>query len=106
LAAVAAAAGVMLYHDFQAVFRFGRFDRVALEQALDKAEHWLHSWHAPALRILTFGLVNPRRIVNDQVRQALVQANLVVNGQMWRWCLQIGARLVFGLALWLAWVSR
>src|SRR5262245_54121007 len=104
-ASVVLLAGVMLYLDFQAVFRFGRFDRTALEQDLDKAEHWLQSWHAPALRVLTFGLIHPRRIVNNQVRDALIKASLVVNGQMWRWCLQIGARLAFGLAVWLAWVS-
>jgi hypothetical protein len=35
--------------------------------------------------------------------QALVKASLVVNGQMWRWSLQIAMRLAFGLTLWITW---
>jgi hypothetical protein len=101
--AVAVSGGLMTFLDFKAIFLFGRFDRVALEEDLDKAEHWLHSWKAPALRFITFGLINPRKIVNDQVREALVKASLVVNGQMWRWSLQIAMRLAFGLALWVTW---
>lgn len=95
--------GLMLFLDCKAIFSFGRFDRAALEKNLDKAEHWLQSWHAPALRILTLGLINPRKIVNEQVLESLVNASLVVNGQMWRWSLQIGMRVVFGLALWMTW---
>jgi hypothetical protein len=94
----------MLVLDFRAVFLFGKFDKEALEENLDKAESWLESWQAPALRILTFGLVNPRRIVNDQVREAILKANVIVNGQIWRWALQIGMRLAFGLALWETWM--
>ena len=96
---------IMLYLDFQAIFNFGHFNRVALEENLDKAEHWLQTWKAPVVRVLTFGFVNPRKIVNDQVREALVKASLIVNGQMWRWSLQIGMRLAFGLALWITWAS-
>ena len=101
--AVLISGGVMVFLDCRAVFSFGRFDRVALEGDLDKAEHWLQSWKAPALRWVTLGLINPRKIVNEQIREALVKASLIVNGQMWRWSLQIGMRLTFGLALWFSW---
>src|SRR5262245_51994860 len=93
----------MIVLDFRAVFLVGQFDRAALEADLDRAEHWLGSWKAPALRVLTLGLVNPRRIVGEQVRGAIVQANIAVNGQMWRWALQTAVRLAFGLALWVTW---
>jgi hypothetical protein len=93
----------MVFLDFKAIFGSGHFDREALEENLDKAEHWLQSWHAPALRFLTLGLINPRKIVNTQVLEALVKASLVVNGQMWRWSLQIGMPAAFGLALWMTW---
>jgi len=103
LLAVVISGGLMLFLDFKAIFMFGRFDRAALEENLDRAEHWLQSWKAPALRFMTIGLINPRKIVNKQVQEALVKASLVVNGQMWRWSLQIGMRLAFGLALWITW---
>jgi hypothetical protein len=103
--AVIVAGGLMGVLDFRAVFLFGRFDRAALEADLDRAEHWLHSWKAPAVRFFTAGLINPRRIVGEEVRQALVDANLGVNGQLWAWSLQIGARLAFGFALWVTWAA-
>jgi hypothetical protein len=100
---VIAFGGTMLYLDFYAIFNFGHFNRAALEANLDKAEHWMQTWKAPVVHILTFGLVNPRKIVNDQVRKALIKASMVVNGQMWRWSLQIGMRLAVGITLWITW---
>jgi hypothetical protein len=103
LLAVAATGAAMVVLDGRALFRVGRFDRAALEANLDRAEHWLQSWKAPAVRFVTLGLVNPRQIVNKQVEEALVKASLVVNGQMWAWSVQIVIRLAFGLAVWLTW---
>jgi hypothetical protein len=103
LLAITNSGALMVFLDFKAIFGSGHFDREALEENLDKAEHWLQSWHAPALRFLTLGLINPRKIVNTQVLEALVKASLVVNGQMGRWSLQIGMRAAFGLALWMTW---
>jgi hypothetical protein len=79
------------------------FDREALEKHLDQAEYWLRSWVAPAVKVLTFGYVNPRQMVHDEVRKALAQATLDFNRMMWRWALQIAMRLAFGLTLWLTW---
>lgn len=105
LAAAAVAGGLMGFLDFKAVFVFGRFDRPAVEAVLDRAEHWLGSWKAPAVRVLTFGLVHPRRVVGEQVRVALVDASLAVNGQLWAMSLQVVARFAFGLALWVTWAA-
>lgn len=106
LAVAAVAGGLMGVLDFRAVFVFGRLDRPAVEAVLDRAEHWLGSWKAPAVRFLTFGLVHPRRIVGEQVRQALVEASLAANGQLWAMSLQIAVRFAFGLALWVTWAVR
>ncbi|HVL13499.1 MAG TPA: hypothetical protein VM529_13110 [Gemmata sp.] len=105
LAAVAITGGLMGFLDFRSVFLFGRFDRAAVEAELDRAEHWLGSWKAPAIRFFTAGLVNPRRLVGEQVREALVKASLKANGQLWEMCLQIAARIAFGLALWITWAA-
>jgi hypothetical protein len=103
LATVGITGGAMGFLDFRALFLFGRFDRAALESVMDRAEYWLRSWKATAVRFLTAGLIHPRRIVGEDVRQALVEANLSVNGQMWAWSLQIFARLSFRCSLWLTW---
>jgi hypothetical protein len=103
LSALAISGGAMGFLDFRALFLFGRFDRPALEAVMDRAEHWLRSWKATAVRFLTAGLIHPRRIVGEDVRQALVEASLGVNGQMWAWSLQIVARFSFGCSLWLTW---
>jgi hypothetical protein len=95
--------GMMVFLDCKAMFGFGRFDRSALELDLEKAEHWLQSWHAPVVRFITLGLINPRKIVNEHVLEAITDASLIVNGQMWRWSLQIGMRAAFGLSLWTTW---
>jgi hypothetical protein len=104
LVAVGLTAGLMGFFDFRSVFVFGRFDRPAVEAVLDRAEHWLVSWKAPAVRFLTAGLVNPRGIVGEQVRLALVDASLSVNGQLWVISAQIVARAAYCLALWVTWV--
>jgi hypothetical protein len=105
LAAVAITGGLMGFLDFRSVFLFGRLDRAAVEADLDRAEHWLSSWKAPAIRFLTAGLINPRRIVGEQVRQALVKVTLDANGQLWELSVQIAARFAFGLALWATWAA-
>jgi hypothetical protein len=55
------------------------------------------------VRVLTAGLIHPRRIVGEQVRLALVDASVAMNGQLWVLSLGIAARLAFGLALWVTW---
>ena len=57
------------------------------------------------MRVLTAGLIHPRRIVGEQVRVALVDACVAVNGQLWALALEIGAQLAFGLALWVTWAA-
>lgn len=93
----------MLWLDYRATFGVWEFDRAALERDLDQAEYWLRSWVAPALRVLTFGYVNPRQMVSAEVTKALTNATRDLNQMMWQWSLQIAMRLLFGLTLWLTW---
>jgi hypothetical protein len=58
---------------------------------------------APALRLVTFGFVSPRKIVGAEVHRALVKANWIVIGGMGRSSLRIGMQLAFGVLLWLTW---
>lgn len=94
---------LMLFLDGKAMFSMAQVDRTAVEEKLDKAESWLESWVSPALRIVTFGFVNPRKIVGAKVQKVLVDANWILIGGMWRMSLRIGMRLVFGLTIWLTW---
>ncbi|MCS6975720.1 MAG: hypothetical protein NZM31_01755 [Gemmatales bacterium] len=93
----------MLYLDMTALFSNPTLDREALEKHFDQAEYWLRSWLAPAVKFLTFGKVDPRQMVQTEVRKALAQATLDFNRMMWRWALQIAMRFGFGLTLWLTW---
>jgi hypothetical protein len=103
LAAVLLAGGFMLFLDIKALFTAGRFDRPALEVNLDKAESWMTSWAAPAVRLATFGFINPRKMVGVEVQRALAAANWVVIGGMWRLSMRAGMQFTVGLCLWLTW---
>lgn len=102
--AVIVSGGLMLFLDCKAIFSVGNFDRAALELDLDKAESWLKSWMAPAVRMVTLGFINPRKIVGVEVEKALVEANWIMIGGMGRSSLRTGMQLAFGLSLWLTWV--
>src|SRR5262245_59718772 len=57
--------GVDLYF----LVRVGTFDREQLEKYFDQAEYWLNSPTAHFVRAFTFGFINPRRMVADEVRK-------------------------------------
>jgi hypothetical protein len=103
LTAIILSGGLMLIFDCRAVFSVGHFDRTALEADLDKAESWLKSWMGPAVRMVTFGFVNPRKMVGEELQRVFVDANWIVIGGLRRTSLRIGAQLAFGLSLWLTW---
>src|SRR4051812_2496587 len=81
----------------------GGIDRTGIEKNFDQAEHWLRSWHAPAVRVLSLGYVNPRRMVHEEVRKSLVDASDLLNRSLYWTCVQMGLRVLFGLALWVTW---
>lgn len=80
-----------------------KFDPAELEKHFDQAEYWLKSPTAVVVKSLTFGYVDPRGMVNVEVRKVLVMAGDLLNTSLWYWNLQIALRFLFGLSLWLTW---
>ncbi len=93
----------MLAIDVYFLIRVGRIDREMLDRYFDQAEYWLASNTAHVVRVVTFGYVNPRKMVAEEVRKALVAAGQMINESL-RWTIaQVGVRFAFGLSLWLTW---
>jgi hypothetical protein len=103
LAVVAPLGLAMFAVDLYGVAVVGAFDRAEMEQYFDQAEYWLRSRAATVVRVFTFGYVNPRRMVADEVRKALVAASYLLNTTLWWMSVQVALRIAFGLSLWLTW---
>jgi len=97
---VAAAGLGMIAFDLLGTLQVGHFDREETEKYFDQAEFWLRSWKAPAVRILSFGYVNPRQMVAHEVRAALEDATQWLNSTLWWVSTQAALRIAFGLSLW------
>lgn len=93
----------MLAVDLFFLVRVGRFDRSETVKYLDQAENWL-GWKGPLVRVLTLGVVNPKRMVDTEVRKSLSEIGTTVQNSLWWVSAQIGLRLLFGLTLWTVWV--
>ena len=93
----------MLCVDIYGVVVVGELDRTLLEKYFDQAEYWLRSHTAHVVRVFTFGMINPRQMVNVEVRKALLQASHMLNTTLWWVTAQVGLRVAFGLSLWLTW---
>lgn len=77
------------------------WDRGQVEKQFDQAEYWLGSWSSPAVRVVTLGWVNPRKLVGVEIHKALIAASRQLNLSLWWSSLQISFRIAFGAALWL-----
>jgi hypothetical protein len=89
--------------DLYGVVVVGELDRKEMEKYFDQAEYWLRSRTAHVVRVFTFGFVNPRKMVAEEVRKALIECSRMLNTTLWWSSVQIGVRMVFGLTLWLTW---
>src|SRR5262249_18007381 len=49
--------------DIYGILVVGGFDRAEMEKYFDQAEYWLRSRAATVVRVVTLGIVNPRRMV-------------------------------------------
>lgn len=101
---VGMAALVMLSFDFYGAINVAEIDQKELEKYFDQAEYWLRSWTAPVVRVFTLGYVNPRRMVDVEVKNAVKSAGEVINESLWWLVIQTILRIVFGLTLWLSFV--
>jgi hypothetical protein len=100
---VLATGAMMLGIDVYFLVRVGRIDRAETVKYFDQAEHWLKTWKAPVVKIVTFGMVNPRQMVAVEVHKAMLDATELVNRSLWWTSAQTAARVAFGLSLWVTW---
>lgn len=89
--------------DVYFLVRVGQIDRGLAHEHMARAEYWLAGWRGPAVRVVTFGYVNPRKMVDDQLRDGLVWFRGTMAWSMWWTTGQVGLRVLFGLAIWLLW---
>ncbi len=92
----------MLLVDVYFIVRVGKFDHDETVKYFDQAEGWL-GWRGPVVRVATLGLVNPQRMVDDEVRKNLSAYQSTLQASLWWVSVQIGLRLTFGLTLWTVW---
>lgn len=93
----------MIGLDVYFLVRVAEIDRASLEKHFDQAEYWLASKASHVVKAVTFGFVDPRRKVADEVRKALMAASDLLNASLWWWNAQIALRFAFGASLWLTW---
>jgi hypothetical protein len=96
--------GVMFALDCYGAWQIENWDRAGVEKQLDQAEHWLHSWTGPVVRVFTLGFINPRRQVGEEVRNALVKASAQLNTTLWWGSLPVTLRIAFGGSVWLTYL--
>jgi len=92
----------MVAVDIYFVIRVGKFDHDETVKYFDQAETWL-GWKGPLIRALTLGMVNPQKMVDEEVKKNLTEYQSTLQASLWWASLQIGLRLAFGLTLWAVW---
>jgi hypothetical protein len=92
----------MTVFDLFTLTQVGTLDRQQSEKYLDDAEGWLRSWAAPLVSVITFGFINPRKIVDVEVKKALEELNKILHATLWTTSIQAGLRLAYGVSLWIA----
>jgi hypothetical protein len=102
-AVVALVGGAMFTVDVYGLIVVGKVDREQLDKHFDQAEYWLRSKTAHVVRVFTLGFINPRQMVAVEVRKALTEASRLLNSTLWWVSMQLGLRMVFGLAIWVTW---
>lgn len=93
----------MFLVDAYFLIRVGRFNLSTTEDYLDQAEHWLATWKAPTIRVLTFGYINPQLIVKTEVTKGLTQLGETLSWASWWVIAQTSLRVLVGLTIWLMW---
>jgi hypothetical protein len=87
--------------DCYGALRVGEWDPDRVEAQLSRAEFWLGSPASPVVRVLTLGIINPRKRVADEIHNGLAVASGRLNTSLWAASLRTGFRIAFGAALWL-----
>ncbi len=95
----------MLAVDVYFLVRIGNIDVAQAEKYFLRAESWLGTWKASAVKAATFGYVNPRQMVQAEVQKALATGNDIIRTLLWWTALQTGMRVAVGSTLWIIWVA-
>lgn len=103
LFAVLPIGSAMFAFDLYSLYVVGQIDRPMLEKHFDQAEYWLRSRTAEVVRVVTFGHINPRKMVAGEVEKALVAVSDMLNFTLWWVIVQMGLRFAFALSLWVTW---
>jgi hypothetical protein len=103
LFAVVPLALAMFAVDLYFLIDVGEVNRSELEKYFDQAEYWLRSPTAHVVRVFTLGYISPRRMVNEEVQKALVDASRQLNTNLWWFVVAIALRVACCLSLWLTW---
>lgn len=89
--------------DVYFLYAVGAINSEEAGKYLDEAEHWLTSWKAPLISTVTFGFINPRAIVDTEVKKALEDGKGLLNSALWWMAAQTALRITYGLMLWISW---
>ena len=93
----------MLAVDLYFIIRVGKFDHDETVKYLDQAESWL-GWKGPLVRVLTLGIVNPQKMVDEEVQEEpRRRCSTTLSASLWWVSVQTALRLAFGLTLWTVW---
>jgi hypothetical protein len=92
----------MLAVDLYFIIRVGKFDHGETVKYFDQAEEWL-GWKGPLVRVLTLGIVNPKKMVDQEVQKSLTEMQTTIASSLWWVITQMSLRLAFGLTLWTLW---
>lgn len=92
----------MLAVDIYFILRVGRFDHGETVKYFDQAERWL-GWKGPLVRVLTLGIVNPTRMVDEEVKKSLAEMQTTLASSLWWVIGQTSLRFAFGLTIWTVW---
>lgn len=103
IAVIVLPAIVVLAIDVYFLFRVGSIDTAQAEKYFHQAESWLDTWKSTAVRTITFGKINPQKIVDAEVKKALDAGGRLIHTTLWWTVVQTASRVLLGLGLWFAW---
>ncbi len=95
----------MLAVDIYFIVRVAKFDHDQTVKYFDMAESWL-GWKGPLVRLATFGIINPRKMVDAELKKTLTEYQSTLASSLWWVIIQTALRLAFGLTLWTVWAIR
>lgn len=90
----------MIVLDVTTLFRASQMDFTEIERNLAKGEFALTSRALSALRFASFGLFNPRKLVENRVADSLHGVRLALLAQLRAWSFHTAVRISFGFLLW------